>query len=67
MDVNKVGALLSALDSTLGALEKAVELRAQTQRFRNAVTTNDFDRATNLCAASIRAINEALENELANG
>lgn len=67
MDLDKVSKGLAAMNNALGSLEKAVELRQQTQRFRNVLTTNDLDTVTAICVATIKTLNKELTDELADG
>ena len=66
MDLDKVSKALSAMNNALGSLEKAIELRQQTQRFRNVLTTNDLDKVTAICVTSIKTLNKELIDELSD-
>lgn len=67
MDLDKVSKTLAAMHDALGSLEKAVELRQQTQRFRNALSTNDLDKVTALCVGAIKSLSKELTDGLADG
>jgi hypothetical protein len=64
MDLDKLNNSLAAMDSALSALEKATELRAQTGRFRNMLTTNDLDNVAAICVVSIKKLSAELTEAL---
>jgi hypothetical protein len=67
MDLDKLSNGLSAMNDALCALEKAVELSAQTGRFRNILTKNDLDKVAALCVVSIKGITQELSDVVKDG
>jgi len=64
MDFEKLSACATALHAALGSIEKAMEIRQQTSRVRNLITSNDLDKATTNCILAIRLVNAEMEKEL---
>jgi hypothetical protein len=64
MDFDKLSACAVALHAALSSIEKAMEIRQQTSRVRNLITSNDLDLATTNSILAIRMVNTEMENLL---
>ena len=67
MDFDKVATISQALANNLIGLEKAVELKGQTSRFRNVLNTQLIDATMLSCIAAIKILQEELQAELDKG
>lgn len=64
MDFKKLSECAVALHAALGAIEKSMDIRQQTSRVRNLITSNDLDVATKNCILAVRLVNAEMEKEL---